>query len=140
MPYASPAQQAEYQRLWVQRRREEWFEGKVCVDCGTGDDLQLDHVDPRKKVDHRIWSWSERRRAVELAKCVARCRPHHLEKSNGEKVRGAAHGQARATTEQVLEIRRRVGAGESQAAVGREMGFSRGYVNDIVRRKGRKYE
>lgn len=124
----------------MNRRRDEWFEGRVCVDCGTSDDLQLDHEDPKQKVSHRIWSWSAARRAVELAKCVARCRPCHLEKSKGEKVSGEQHGRALLTTLQVRDVRSRHAAGESMAAIGRSYGVSRFYVRDIVQGKSRVYE
>ena len=73
MPYKDPEKQREYQRQWMADRRAEWFSGKSCVDCGSTEALELDHVDPSIKIDHKVWSWSLERREAELAKCEARC-------------------------------------------------------------------
>lgn len=71
----------EYFNAWRRRvyreRREEYFKDKVCIDCGCGSFLELDHTDKKKKVSHRIWFWSKKRREAELVKCVVRCDTHH---------------------------------------------------------------
>lgn len=77
MPYADPAQQAEYQREWIARRRAAWFADKACAWCGETDDLELDHENAQAKVDHRVWSWSRSRREAELAKCQVLCHTCH---------------------------------------------------------------
>jgi hypothetical protein len=77
MPMATKEEQREYQRLWMARRRAEFFTGKACVDCGAVEDLQIDHLDPALKVSHVVWSWAQERREAELAKCVVRCRECH---------------------------------------------------------------
>ena len=83
MPYRDPVRQREFQNRWMKQRRLDWLaEHGPCVDCGTWDDLEVDHVDPATKVAHRVWSWSLVRREAELAKCVARCHSCHDEKSN----------------------------------------------------------
>lgn len=48
--------------------------------------LEIDHIDPRQKLSHRIWSWSPARREAELGKCQVLCQKHHLEKTklNGD--------------------------------------------------------
>lgn len=74
----------EYDRRWIQQRRDTYFHDKFCVICGSKDDLQLDHRDPQTKISHRIWSWSEARRKAELAKCQVLCGKHHREKSREE--------------------------------------------------------
>ncbi len=51
-----------------------------------------------------------------------------------------AHGRARASTDEVLAIRARVAAGETQVAVAASLGYSKQYINDIIRGKTRKYE
>lgn len=132
--------QREYQRKWLAERRASWFRGQRCADCGTSENLELDHTDPAAKVDHKVWSWSQVRRAAELAKCVARCESCHAKKSGREAVHGERHGKAVATTEQVLEIRRRVASGERQAAVARDLGYSRSYIWDITHLRSRKFE
>lgn len=91
MPYSDPARQRDYQRRWNARRRAEWLEGRCCADCGSTNDLELDHVVPGEKVEHRVWTWTRVRRERELAKCVARCRRCHVAKGvrSGELRRSA---------------------------------------------------
>ena len=75
-----------YFRKRLADRRAAYFENKVCVDCGSTDRLEVDHVDPSVKVIHRFWSWSPERVQKELDKCVPRCHDCHLLKSrqNGD--------------------------------------------------------
>jgi hypothetical protein len=54
-------------------RRRAWLADKVCAECGEPDGLEIDHVDSSRKLAHRIWSWSRRRREAELAKCQPLC-------------------------------------------------------------------
>lgn len=105
MPYKDPARQREYMRQWTERRRAEWFAGKSCAECGSTEDLELDHVDPARKVSHRVWSWAKERREAELAKCRALCGICHAKKTGTEQPHGAAKVNARLTEEQVHEIR-----------------------------------
>lgn len=79
MSYSDPDRQRQYQREWIAKRRAEWFQGRLCVDCGAAEELELHHVDPSKKVTHRIWSWRLERRLVEIAKCIVLCRWCHIE-------------------------------------------------------------
>jgi 5-methylcytosine-specific restriction endonuclease McrA len=81
----SPAQQKEYQRKWCAKNRAEYMAGKSCVVCGTTQNLEVDHIDPSQKVTHRIWSWSAKRRAEELAKCQILCTEHHKEKTRADR-------------------------------------------------------
>ena len=135
-------EQREYQRKWVARRRAEWFADKACVDCGSIEELQLDHVDPALKVSHSIWSWSKARRDAETAKCVVRCRPCHVIKtvSNGEKARGERHGAATISSEVIASIRARAAAGERQVDICKDLGLDKRYVSAIVTRRSWKYE
>jgi hypothetical protein len=106
VPYKDPERQREYQRKWQAARRAAWLaENGPCVDCGTWENLEVDHADANTKVDHRVWSWSDARRVVELAKCVVRCYPCHMAKSVQERAKGEDHGGARLTTANVLAIR-----------------------------------
>lgn len=73
MPYTDKQKQREYQRKWVAKRRQEFFHDKQCIDCGSVNKLELDHVDPKTKIHHAIWSWSQERRENEIDKCVVRC-------------------------------------------------------------------
>src|SRR5690348_7168168 len=75
-----------YRREWFKRRRDEWFAGKCCVICGSTDRLEADHIDPSTKDPQlkkgtSLWSWSDKRREAELAKCQVLCHEHHLAKT-----------------------------------------------------------
>lgn len=84
MPLADKTALREYQREWIAERREAFFAGKSCAECGSTDQLELDHIDPSLKVTHRIWSWSAPRRNAELAKCQVLCADCHLLKTVSE--------------------------------------------------------
>jgi hypothetical protein len=92
MPFKDKVKKAEYDRdrrnkyrQIIRLRNNErqrsnraaYFTGKVCVDCGSTERLELDHIDPRTKVSHRIWGWGKLRREAELVKCTVRCNTCH---------------------------------------------------------------
>lgn len=137
MPMATPEAQREYQRRWMARRRAEWFEANgPCVDCGTWEALELDHVDGAAKVSHRVWSWARVRREAELAKCVARCRPCHDVKSVPEAQHlGEANGRSRLTADDVLEVRRRAAAGDPYRRIAADYSMSIGSLGKVIRRE-----
>lgn len=86
MPYSDPKKQKEALHQWylnvVRKRREDWFiENGPCTKCGSSEQLELDHVDPSKKVSHAIWSWAKARRLAELEKCQALCHTCHAAKT-----------------------------------------------------------
>lgn len=61
--------------------------GGECVDCGTVDDLQFDHVDPTSKAFEVSTAIDSRPRTQvweELRKCVLRCESCHIVKSRRE--------------------------------------------------------
>lgn len=96
MPYADPDQQRDYQRDWIAERREAWLlENGPCVSCGSAEDLEVDHIDPGRKVTHRVWSWAPERAAAELAKCQVLCLGCHRKKTYGEAVGAWGHGDER---------------------------------------------
>jgi hypothetical protein len=108
MPYKDAEQQREYMRLWMAKRRADWLaENGPCVDCGSAEQLEVDHVDASTKVSHRVWSWTAVRRAAELTKCVVRCLPCHGRKTtaSGEHPRGELSGHALLTEVAVREIK-----------------------------------
>ena len=82
MPIRDRAERRAYQLQWLANRRNAFFANKVCVDCGSEEDLELDHIDPEIKVANSIWSWSKVRRDEETAKCEVRCRACHRIRTN----------------------------------------------------------
>lgn len=81
LPETRRAYMREYQREWMKARRADYFNGKSCEHCGSTRDLELDHVDPTRKVSHKVWSWSRKRREAELVKCQVLCSPCHKAKT-----------------------------------------------------------
>lgn len=81
MSYKNKEVQKAYQRLWIAKRRRDFFESKVCVICGSADELELDHIDPKTKITHAVWSWKESRRREELDKCQVLCVDCHMDKT-----------------------------------------------------------
>jgi len=76
----------QYQREWIARRRQAWIdEHGPCVDCGSWNNPEVDHVDPTKKVHNAGTLWSlaldNPKRIAELAKCVVRCHDCHMNKT-----------------------------------------------------------
>lgn len=66
----------------IKDRRNAWFkENGPCKRCGSWEGLELDHVDPKEKEHHAVWSWSDKRREAELLKCQALCNKCHKLKS-----------------------------------------------------------
>lgn len=116
MPYKDRAKQNAYQLRRLRRRREAWFkQNGPCVDCGTWQDLELDHVNAATKAEHRVWSWSAPRRGAELRKCVARCHDCHERKtyaaSEYQTPVGERNGSAVLTEWDVREIRNLLAGG-----------------------------
>jgi 5-methylcytosine-specific restriction endonuclease McrA len=81
-----------YRRAWVARRRAAFFADKGCTLCGSTEGLEIDHVDPTAKVNHKIWSWSAARREAELAKCRVLCRRCHIDRHAEELRKPLTHG------------------------------------------------
>lgn len=93
MPRPTQELQRRYQRDWVANRRDAWFaENGPCVNCGSWEQLELDHIDPKTKVTSHVWSWSEKRRIEELAKCQVLCSVCHLRKTKAERKPTLIHG------------------------------------------------
>jgi len=82
MPYKDPEEHRRKNRERSTARRVKWFiENGPCKHCGSWDDLELDHIDPATKIDHKIWSWTDLRREEELKKCQPLCYDCHKAKT-----------------------------------------------------------
>lgn len=77
-------QQRKYQRVWLQKRRAEFFKDKKCAVCFSTERLELDHIDRTTKFRNSIWSYSTERQAIELAKCQVLCYWCHKDKTINE--------------------------------------------------------
>ena len=89
MPYKNKRTQKLYQKKWAaeryHRERNKWIkENGPCVNCGSWEDLHLDHIDRQGKLSHRIWSWSKEKREAEISKCQALCIHCHIDKTVNE--------------------------------------------------------
>ena len=94
MPCKTKAKQNAYQLNWMRKRREAWFEHNgPCIACGSPNNLELDHKDPKTKSDHKIWSWSKKRREEELAKCQVLCIECHRLKTRWQRASKIAQGK-----------------------------------------------
>ena len=80
----------EYLRVYMLKRyhdRHAWAVthlGGKCVDCGSIEGLQFDHVDPQTKsftLGNRLHTAPIAEVERELGKCVLRCRPCHVAKT-----------------------------------------------------------
>lgn len=82
----------EYMNEYMKRRYKQRKEkailllGGKCLECGTTEDLQFDHINPDEKSFNisKMWSISEARFLKELSKCQLLCELHHLNKTLGE--------------------------------------------------------
>lgn len=141
MAYQDKEKQRAYQREWLAKRRLEYFTGKVCIDCGTDQKLELDHIDPKTKVSHNIWSWTKVRRDEELKKCVPRCEECHKIKTKKNKEHGLAYSgslspKAILSDREVQKLREMYASGDytyDDLAISFEIG--RSTVGHIVTRK-----
>lgn len=93
MPLGSREEQTAYQSGYMAGRRTAWLEAHgPCVKCGGWERLEVDHVDPKHKVDHRVWSWARERREAELSKCQVLCYRCHKGKTAEQFKKPIRHG------------------------------------------------
>jgi len=94
MPILDRQARRIYNLRWIQQRKREAYAamGGACVGCGSIEKLELDHIDRRMKVSHRIWTWSAARRTEEIAKCQLLCVDCHKKKTRYEWIAARRHG------------------------------------------------
>ncbi len=93
MPYKDKNKQREFQKQWIADRKAEYLKNNgPCVKCGSWDNLKIDHINRKEKITHRVWSWSEERRIIELEKCQILCEQCHKHKTKKENETPIIHG------------------------------------------------
>lgn len=68
--------------------------GSKCIDCGSIDNLEIDHKDHLAKTLDiaKLWSVAESRYLEEIGKCTLRCKPCHIDKTIRERGKLPAKG------------------------------------------------
>ena len=78
-----------YQRKWMQQRRQAWIDsqGGCCAKCGSTENLEVDHIDPKLKTmnPRDLWSRTGTIREKELENCKVLCNNCHKIKSGLER-------------------------------------------------------
>lgn len=134
MSYADKRKQKDYQKNWIKARRESFFNGKVCFNCGSVDSLVLHHRNPEEKESHKIWSWSEKRRLAEIAKCDVLCESCHISihKEMGSFGRvGEDCNFSNLYTSDVVEIKKRISNGETNIEIAKDFGVYPSTISKI---------
>ncbi len=90
---------AEYMRNLRNKRKElaRQFLGNKCVNCGSTENLEFDHIDPNNKEDVlvNLAARSLEKFWQEVVKCQLLCRSCHQEKTNRDNGWGVEHNQNR---------------------------------------------
>lgn len=71
---------------WPRKNRQKWLKlNGPCKKCNSSKRLEVDHINPKTKIHHSIWTWSKERREKELEKCQVLCFICHRLKTNQER-------------------------------------------------------
>lgn len=88
-----------YQNNWMAAKRNFYIEkmGGVCVECGSTEKLEFDHIDRSTKTMNPRELWSRREEVIieELSKCQLLCHDCHKKKTIAERIaaRNLQHGE-----------------------------------------------
>lgn len=137
MPHTPESRIRAYDKM--KRLRREWLQANGPCSCGSWDRLEVDHVDPSKKVHHAVWTWRQERREEELKKCQALCYGCHKKKTaaeNSTRRKGIPNeAYRRLSKDAVKKIRVLMDAGFTERSVAKLFGVSKATVHDIKIRK-----
>lgn len=134
-------------RVNENRRRQErvaearLFLGGHCTVCNTTENLQFDHIDPSTKlfdVGQKAGVVSKKRFWLEVAKCQLLCRPHHNEKTAGERILNP-RSNTKLSEDEVLSIHDLYSLGHSKASIARQFHVSEGNVRKVLSGAGWKH-
>ena len=134
----------DYMRMRYARLRLETIKamGGKCVQCGSVDDLQIDHKDPATKEFpvSKFWSLSRQKLQKELNKCQLLCEKCHAEKTrkDGSSFKNQPNGSACSWSKlneySVLAIRTRLEGGTKISELAKQYGVCRGTIASIKNR------
>lgn len=86
----------QYELVRYHKKRQKAIEilGGKCVNCGSTESLEIDHINPDEKEFNisKIWSLSDKRFLKELQKCQLLCHSCHDEKTYGIMRKNRKHG------------------------------------------------
>jgi hypothetical protein len=130
----------KWMREWTAARRQAWIdENGPCQKCGSRENLEIDHIDPRTKernVAH-LWTYRQEIRDKELSKCQVLCRTCHFEKTRSERPQdfwGGKPTPARnkhLSDDEVISVRSLLNAGTTHREIASRLGIKRQAVKDI---------
>lgn len=87
MPYSDPKRHCANVCRLARLKREAWLNEKgPCRHCGSGNNLEVDHINPKEKISHNVWTWSEKKRNFELQKCQVLCESCHKKKTREDQI------------------------------------------------------
>ncbi len=93
MPHTIETRKRAYQKM--QSKRQQWLkENGPCKVCLSWENLEVDHIDRKTKVTHKVWSWREEKRQEELKKCQVLCKKCHQIKTKKERFIPIPHGSS----------------------------------------------
>lgn len=85
-----------YQRTWLAAKRQRFVNmaGGKCVECGSTESLEFDHIDNNSKTAavNKIMSGKISRIIEEVLKCQLLCKECHHNKTMGEEYLRPKHG------------------------------------------------
>lgn len=135
MPYKDKNKARSYQANWIRNRRQIFFEDKSCLVCGSNENLVLHHRNPEEKESHKIWSWSDKRRFAEIAKCDVLCQNCHIEVHRKMGSFGGMVGEdchfSNLSTDDVIEIKKRISNGERNKEIAKDFGVYPSTISKI---------
>ena len=108
--------------------------GGKCAVCGTVEDLEFDHIDPKTKTGPigRLVNGAWETVVAEIEKCQLLCKPHHQEKSSRE---GSfrKNKKRKLTDEKIELIRKLYMRGDSQRWLAGQFGVTKSTIQEYVR-------
>ena len=123
-----------YITQWAGARKQAWFrESGPCKNCGSWENLEVDHIDPSQKVTHKVWHWKKEKRDAELKKCQPLCKSCHRKKSYAyfsERFRGRSTGM-KTPKEKALEYLDLIDSGVSSREASKVVGIPRGTLSTM---------